>query len=176
MSTKIYRFLFLLSVMMMTAGAGADSKSDNAKARLSGYEWQLPASIPTEEQVYFEQIAADAAEPSFIRSRAIQVLTLFPTGRTEAFFKAAIHNSKDSLLRRRLVDNYCLAFVERKPEAVAEQLTPLLYADDPHLRVACARCLDRMNHSAVRVVLKEWVATRENDWEVVKSGLSGTVK
>ncbi len=168
---KLLMRMILISCCCQAAVVLAESTLDAARNGLGGYEWQMPATAPENLLAAYKTLAASADEPSFIRARALQMLTLYPATSVGEFFVTQLQTMEQSVLRRRLVDNYCLVGAADQPRQVEQAVTPLLQAEDAHLRVAAARCLKQLDTESAREQLAKWVSSREQSWEVTRAGL-----
>ncbi len=133
-----------------------------AESTLSGYDWNGEASTLGEGELL--RVAKDHSVPAYVRARADYSLTQYSSEAVWNHFGGKLQSGV-SLEIRRTVDNLCLAFSDVEAWDLTGLLAPLLAKDDPHVRVRTARCLKTLSAPPARQLIRDYLATVENEWE-----------
>jgi hypothetical protein len=169
------RFLIVLLAIVLPAIVlpGQAQASLDVRDRLQGMEWSLIAldwhSIPQESVAELSRIALSKQEMSFLRGRALEVLSILPGELANQTFVKLIEQNDEAVLRRRAVDCLCQSDTGMSLEPL---LLPLLAEEDQQLRVRVAACLGKRGFDSEdgANALDTYIKNAE-PWELRASGL-----
>ncbi|HKI73834.1 MAG TPA: HEAT repeat domain-containing protein, partial [Pseudomonadales bacterium] len=105
---------------------------------------------------------------------ALAALTLYPNEAVLKYMQGGVAESDNRIRRRRMVDALCATFAASRASLVEDTVTPLLAAEDPHLRVSAAKCLGRVGGPKAKAALQNYRANVAAPWEVREAGISQT--
>lgn len=171
---KVVVFVLLLSATLVS---GEESTERMVRSLLQGYEWKLDRKrfevLPADAYKILIAISKTASEVSFVRARATAALRLFPNEEVFDYYSEQIRTNDSLILRRRVVEAMCEAFVNRRPVDLEVALSGMLEVKDPHLRTKVARCLGQIDSTSARRLLDLYSQSITDSWERKAAGLAG---
>lgn len=159
--------LILILVLAIThsSSSAASSPSPSQIAEqvlplLQGNEWRLDETrvqaFQSDAWLGLLEIASSSNYHNFIRTRAREVLTLYPNENVLDYFIRNLDGTDDKITKRHLAATYCRTFVDTHAEQVEQRLAPLLEHEDVHLRIVVARCFKRLTSIGAEDALRRY--------------------
>lgn len=175
MNRVLATFIGVIGVVVIVAATVAGASPDRVVVRgaLEGYEWsqaKAAADLGGAATPVLMAIAEDESVPRLYRQRAIATLGRFDDDDVVNFLTARLDEATGAVERRRIADTLC-GLAASRHQQVEASLLPLLQAEDPHLRVRAARCLDGPGFGAPAPALEDYRRRVQDSWEARAAGL-----
>jgi hypothetical protein len=151
----------LVSQLCLGGLVQADSTADDSAVvnLLRGYEWQLDmealSALPVDSWKILLNIAASDVQPVYLKSRALEALAQFPNDQVWTFLESEVATA-DTVERRRLVESLCATFSSLRPAQVEAVISEFLVANDAHLRIVVAKCLQNIGSESALAKINQY--------------------
>ena len=140
------KYLFVISILFLNLNGivVADPDKSEVMELLEGRHWKLDAeafqSLGDETDRVLIEIAEDTASINYLRFRALEALSLFPSEKTAVFLEQTSENSSTSLARRGF-EALKNGFSKTEPERVKKLAERLLQHHNAQVRISAARAV-----------------------------------
>ena len=143
---RIMKYLFIISILFWNLNGivvAVPEKSEVIKL-LEGRHWKLDAeafqSLGDDTNRVLIEIARDTASINYLRFRALEALSLFPSEKTAVFLEQTTEKSSTSLARRGF-EALKNGFSKTEPERVKKLAERLLQHRNAQVRISAARAI-----------------------------------
>ena len=142
----------------------ANPKKPEVMRLLEGRHWHLNIlafkSLGDETDTLLIDIASDTSLINYLRFRALEALSLFPSEKTGIFLEQTANNSFASLARRGF-EAFKIGFSKSEPRRVENLAKELLNHPNAQLRISAARTVRSLDPPRFRAFMNnekdEWV-------------------
>ena len=140
------KYLFIFSILFLNLNGITVASPDKSQVMelLEGRHWKLDAeafkSLGDDTNSLLIEIAGDTASINYLRFRALEALSLFPSENTAVFLEQTADKSFASLARRgfEALNN---GFNKTEPERVKKLAERLLQHRNDQVRISAARAV-----------------------------------
>ena len=140
------KYLFIFSVLFLNLNGITVASPDKAQVMqmLEGRHWKLDAeafqSLGDDTNSVLIEIAGDTASINYLRFRALEALSLFPSEITAVFLEQTADKSFAALARRGF-ETLKNSFSKTEPERVKKLAKRLLQHRNAQVRISAARAV-----------------------------------
>ena len=153
------KYLFVISLFFWNLNgiAVATPEKSEVMELLEGRHWKLDAealqSLGDDTDSVLIEIAEDTAYINYLRFRALEALSLFPSEKTAVFLEQIAEKSSPSLARRGF-EALKNGFSKTEPERVKKLAERLLHHRNVQVRISAARALRSLDESRFERFIK----------------------
>ena len=159
------KYLFIVSILFwyLTGSTVAGPDKVQVMELLEGRHWKLDTEAfqflgDSTDSVLIE-IAGDTAMINYLRFRALEALSLFPSKKTAVFLEKTAENSSAALARRGF-ETLNNSFRKTEPERVIKLAELLLQHRNAQVRISAARTMRSLD--ATR--FKSFIKSEKDSW------------
>ena len=158
-----YILIVFTLILSLAESSIANPKKSEVMKLLEGRHWHLNIlafkSLGDETDTALIDIASDTSLINYLRFRALEALSLFPSEKTGIFLEQTANNSFASLARRGF-EAFKIGFSKSEPIRVENLAKKLLNHPNAQLRIAAARTVRSHDLSHFRVFMNN----EKDDW------------
>ncbi len=141
----------------------ANPKKDKVLTMLEGRHWNLNTEkflgLGGGIDIVLIDIAGDTKIINYLRFRALEALSLYPTEKTALFLEATAENNISAFARRGF-KAFKIGFEKIKPKRLKRLATRLLKHHNANVRISAARTIRSMDTSR----FKKYLKSESNSW------------
>jgi len=164
---KINNFIYLKIILFLLLNFSVTTLATTEKNKifelLEGRHWRLNSEkfLQLEEgtELILISIAEDTNIINYIRFRALEALSLFPTEKTAKFLEDISEKSFAALARRGF-ESFKRGFAKTHPKRIKQLASRLLNHPNTNLRISAARTIRKIDPNKFKIFIK----SESNSW------------